>query len=189
MKKCLLFTLGILVFNFTFSQEIKIETNKIDEYNDIRTIATSFVSNINYLNNDYVDINNSLLFSIVCSKSKEHFEYYSISFLTTNASLGCLSKYDGKCVVFFENEETLEFVQVSETNCDNRISATYSFISREFKENPEFFNIMLNNLQKMLSNKVKKIRIYGTKKSVDFILKEDKQDIIIKHIKAINALK
>lgn len=188
MKKLILITLGIFLFNLANSQEIKIAKNEVDEFDGSRTIGTEYKTGKFFKLQDYIDVDGTLLIAAYYYKTKEGNEIYNFSIITRAKYLGCLSEYDGKCILLFENGETLELTQISDTNCGDFLSAIYVFYSRDQINDPALRDIALKNYEKISTTPVKKIRIYGTESTKDYTLKDDKKDIIIKHFKAINEL-
>lgn len=191
MKKLIVFTLLIFIFNLATSQEIKIRINEVDEFNGTRTIATSPSTGNDFKLDDFIDVDGTLIINAFYSKDKEGNGGYFINLLTTrNKPLGCLSEHDGKCILLFDNGETLELTQISSTNCDRTyVYATYDFYSRDQISDPAINDIVLKNYEKIRTTPVKKIRIYGTESIADFTLKDDKKDILIKHFRVINESK
>jgi hypothetical protein len=103
--------------------------------------------------------------SMSFSRREDGSEIYYLSF-TVSDDLGCMSKYDGKATILFEDGETLELTQISDTNCSDFARSTYLIIPRKIYEDGdmEIFNTVQNQSLKMLENKnISKIRINGTK--------------------------
>lgn len=189
MKKLILITLGIFLFNLSNAQEIRIAENEIDEFDGTRKIGTEYNAGKYLKLKDYIDVDGTLLIAAYYYKTKEGNEMYSISIVTKAKYLGCLSEYDGKCILLFEDGETLELAQISETQCGDFLYAIYEFYSRDQINDPALRDIALKNYEKISTTLVKKLRIFGTESTEDYTLKDDKKDIIIRHLKAINELK
>ena len=103
--------------------------------------------------------------SMLFSRREDGSEIYYLSFAVSD-DLGCMSKYDGKATILFEDGETLELTQISDTNCSDFARSTYLIIPRKIYEDGdmEIFNTVQNQSLKMLENKnISKIRINGTK--------------------------
>jgi hypothetical protein len=118
-------------------------------------------------------------------------EIYFLNFMVF-ADLGCMSKYDGKATILFEDGETLELTQISDTDCSDTANATYLIVPRNVYEegNMESFNIVQNQSLKMLENKnVSKIRITGTKFFKNIELRPGINDLFKKMIIEIANLK
>jgi hypothetical protein len=191
MKNLIVFVLAILVFNITYSQEVRIETNKVDEFNGTKSITTSLSAGKYTKRSDYIDLDGSLLITLGYSLSADSVELYIFNIFTTRANkLGCLSEYNGKCIFLFEDGETQELTQFSNTNCNsNSLYAMYVFWKRDQIDYPEIRDIMFTNIEKASTKRINKIRIYGTEGIADYTLKEEKKDILIKHFKVINESK
>ena len=120
-------------------------------------------------------------------KSKEEVEFYRIAIIKS-IDLGCVSKYDGKRLVLFEDGETLTLQQLSETDCDGTISPYYYFASPETiktDSNDDFQAEQLKFIEKFMTSKVSKIRIYGTKYYDEIEFRPEVSDIIEKMLTKI----
>lgn len=191
MKKYVLLLLSITNFTFSFSQQIKVEVNQIDDFSGSRIIRTENPINKTFIKmSDYIDKDKVLLFYLSYFKTKEGRENYTINMIVNSTSIQCLSEYEGKCIILFDNGETMEISQISDTDCGQyRTRAIYVLAKRDEIENNDFNQISLNNLEKLKNNLIRKIRVYGTNRYIDCELKENKKDIFIQHINAINEAK
>jgi len=174
-----------------FSQ--RIEVNKIDDFTKSHIIKTNMLESTNpnrviFKKSDYIDITNELLFSMSYYKSSDTTEVYYMSVMFT-VDLGCLSQYDGKMMVILDDNTVLTFMQFSNTDCSSVLRADYYLLNREDSDKPIWRETMADNILKLLSHKVFKIRIYGSKYYNDFILKPEKQNIISSHLNIINGVK
>lgn len=85
--------------------------------------------------------------------------------LSGSTIVNCFSEYDGKIIWLFEDGDTCELKQISRTDCGTaHISAR--------------FTILQDDLNKLITKKVKKLRIYTTDGYSDYTIKEKKIEAI-----------
>lgn len=104
--------------------------------------------------------------------------------------LGCMSKHDGKAIILFEDGETLELTQVSETDCGDIVNATYLITPREVLKADnieEFINSQNKSLAILAEKKVSKIRLEGSKYYKDLEIRPEVKDIFQKMVSEIQA--
>ena len=80
-------------------------------------------------------------------------------------------------------------MQFSDTDCSSVLRADYYLLNREDSDKPIWREVMADNISKLLTHKVLKIRIYGSKYYNDFVLKPEKQNSILEHLTLINGVK
>ena len=125
------------------------------------------------------------------SRKENGTEIYYLNFMVF-ADLGCMSKYDGKATILFEDGETLELTQISDTDCSGTANATYLIIPRNIYEEGDLdtISIVQNQSLKKLENKnISKIRINGTKFYKDLELRPGLNDLFQKMTIEIANLK
>lgn len=83
-----------------------------------------------------------------------------------NGSIICLDDLEGKVYILFKNKETLELKQAGRFDCNQRVLAKY------------FLNF--NDLEKLSRENIDKMRILNSGAYFDFVLKEDKIEVIRK---------
>lgn len=175
----------MLLTSITFSQSIK--ADQIDDFTKKRSIVTNAYEGKFWKKADFIDDKNYLLVSMAYTNETDADLYMmNFSILTTGIGLGCLSEYEGKIMFLFENDSTMECYQVSETECSSTtFNPAYAMFARSERNDPTFLEIMAANVERLKTNPIKKIRIYGTKGYYDFTLKPEKRQIIASHINLI----
>lgn len=108
---------------------------------------------------------NSLIASATRSNDK-----YIFHFITKN--VGCLEKLKSKVLVQLENDEIIEFTQMSDTHCGTIPSASFIPISIAGLESPDYKSLINKNLQMIALNRWTSLRIYGSEGFVEFVASE-----------------
>ena len=193
--KCSLVTLfSTILALHGFSQNIFLETsNKVDEFN--KSISIQVIPKEEVLRGKKVmknflsveDENNTIVF-INYLKPEDGSEYYRIVFRKT-IDLGCVSKYDGKLLVLFENGETLTLQQQSETDCGDTITPAYYFASPETLKSDSMVDFQAEQnkiIDKFLSSNILKVRLYGTKHYDEIEFRPQAQDIVKKMLNRVD---
>jgi hypothetical protein len=114
-------------------------------------------------------------------------EFYLFS-VKKSVDLGCLSKYDGKMMVLFEDGDTITLKQQSDTDCGSEIKVNYYFGSPEVIESNSMENLQIEQsgiVEKFRTKKISKIRVYGTKFYDDIEFRPEITDIYSKMISKI----
>lgn len=116
-------------------------------------------------------------------KNKDGNELYYLN-IAKSVDLGCMSQYDGKAMLMFEDEEVIEIKQISETDCGDFVNVRYILVSKEVYDGTttetgmtNFLNAQNKTLQLLETKKLKKIRIYGSKYYDDIEIIPDLQNI------------
>jgi hypothetical protein len=175
MKKIFLIISFLLFTSYIKGQNITFETtSKLDEFTKSLNVSVfpmeerlvgKKVKKTTLTLTPPEDRTSYVTTSMSFSRREDGTEIYYLSF-TVSDDLGCMSKYDGKATILFEDGETLELTQISDTNCSDFARSTYLIIPRKiFEEGDlESISIVQNQSLKMLENKnVSKVRINGTK--------------------------
>jgi len=115
---------------------------------------------------------------------------YFLTFLVAE-DLGCLSQYDGKCMIKLTDGTIIECLQVSDTDCSSTItSAQYLAAKRDEAEMPDVMDIIKDNNSKLSTIPIEKIRIYGSESYNDYIPHPKFKDfpadqVLILHFQAV----
>jgi hypothetical protein len=83
-----------------------------------------------------------------------------------NGSMICLDNVEGKIYILFKNKETLELKQSARIDCNQRVLAKYF--------------LTYNDLVKLSTENIDKMRILNSGSYFDFILKDDKIEVLKK---------
>ncbi|QXP79040.1 MULTISPECIES: hypothetical protein [Winogradskyella] len=83
--------------------------------------------------------------------------------------LGCLSKYDSTMKVKLTNGEIIEFSQISDTDCGDYPTASFIPITKEQTKDPNFKDLLADNIEILKQFDWETIRIQGTKYYTDII--------------------
>jgi len=170
-----------LLFAFLSFGQIPLSINNIDEFNgSVNKVTRSSYS---------VFKSENSIGNISLSMGRVDSTYFLI--LRVSTDLGCLSQYDGKCMIKFSDGTILNFAQGSETDCSESPAAQYYLVAREEMNLENVFQIMKINREKIESSSIDKIRVYGSKYYADYIpnpkFREDfnAKDVLIFHIKSL----
>lgn len=123
-------------------------------------------------------------------KSEKGEEFYLLNFVKA-IDLGCLSSYDGKAMILFEDGETLTLKQQSETDCGDTINVNYYLASAETIKGNDMTLFQAEQqeyISLMITKKITKIRIYGSKYYDEIALRPETQDIFQKMFLRIDNL-
>ena len=189
----------LIFFSFSSFSQIKFEKEK-DDFTGASSVNThyTFIDKIRQSENKseqkkYNQIGNRLALSMKYQKTDQQ-EVYWVNLILNKVDLGCLSKYDGKMLVLLEDGTSLEFHQVSQTDCSSDYSkVSYSLISKEgfesLSSNQEFYDIQNSYLREFKEKSIKKIRVHGTKYYADFDISEEKKFILADNVNTIESNK
>lgn len=123
----------------------------------------------------------SLIF-LYSFQPKESQKSYALGMLFYSTE--CQSEYDGKIELLFEDGTSLEFAQISKTDCGSSFKyPTYALASRKFIDSdPAILESEGNkNLSILAEKRLVKIRISQTV----FTLKENAKDLLMKYVEKI----
>ncbi len=170
-----------MVFTFFSFGQIPLSINKVDEFNGSVNKATKSSYGVFKSENS--------LGQLILSMGRVDSTYFIILRLSTD--LGCLSQYDGKCMIKFSDGTILNFAQATETDCSDSPAAQYYLVAREEMNLENVFEIMKENRKKLESSPIDKIRVYGSKYYNDYIPNPkfrgdfNAKDVLILHIKSL----
>lgn len=104
--------------------------------------------------------------------------------IAKSVDLGCMSKYDGKAMLMFEDNEVIEIKQISDTDCGENVNVRYILVSKEVYDATtsetgltDFLDAQYKSMELLETKKLKKIRIYGSKYYDDIDIRPELQDI------------
>ena len=185
----------LIFFSFSSFSQIKFEKEK-DDFTGASSVNThyTFIDKIRQSENKseqkkYNQIGNRLALSMKYQKTDQQ-EVYWVNLILNKVDLGCLSKYDGKMLVLLEDGTSLEFHQVSQTDCSSDYSkVSYSLISKEGFESLDDEGYLNKKLREFKEKSIKKIRVHGTKYYADFDISEEKKFILADNVNTIESNK
>lgn len=175
---------GVVVsFRTIITDEINCEndisSDEIDDFDGSRTIITKFLRHNNTYpkRSDYIDEENTLLYYLIYSKDSEGNEIFGISFIIMPpVELGCLSNYDGKAILLFEDDSRISMKQVSEVDCSSQ-TPRYLLYSPSQGTSARTYIEMEDNWEILKSKKIRKVRIYADKPATFDIKNGKSQEI------------
>jgi len=179
MKK-LLSIFILMLFTVSSFCQIPLSVNKVDEFNGTINKVTK---------TSYFVFKGETFGTLSLSMGRVDSTYFLI--LTVSNDLGCLSQYDGKCMLKFSDGTILNFAQATETDCSDSPAAQYYLVAREEMNLENVFDIMKENRKKIESVSIDKIRVYGGKYYADYIPNPkfkgdfDAKNVLILHIKSL----
>lgn len=130
------------------------------------------------------------------SKLNGHLAYFDDTYIFVfefhYGFAGCLSKSDSKIDVKLDNEEIITLTYLGDINCDERYSASFIPLDKEDMENSGYKDVIIENIDKLSSNKWVLMRLYGSKGYIDIepkkaSKKREPKDFFIEHIEAIKS--
>ena len=183
MRNVSLITISLILAQIAcFSQSIQLD--EIDDFTGSRKIITSPWRGKTIKPSDFVDVDKSLLVNTSCL-IKDSITLHTIT-LYLMSDIGCLSKYDGKAIILFEDKSKIEIHQLSDTDCDDSPTASYLLLSRDEGEDKSNFQSKIEeNYSHIMNHDITKIRVYGNKYYKDFELNLKSQDILKRHFSLI----
>jgi len=141
--------------NVELNSDVK-ATVTIDEFNKTKKISTEAWSRFGE-NSSKKTISGNLI-------RVDDLTVFSISY---TGDLGCLSEYSTTMKVKLTNGEIIEFSQISDTDCGGYISARFLPVTRDQLKDPNFKDIMKDNLTMLKSYDWVTIRINGSEYYTD----------------------
>lgn len=153
-----------------FSQNVAL--NKEDEFTKTNIIQVNCAKKPIWTVSDNInkEFGSNIFLSLSNYKYKDESKNYST--LNFDIALGftfCLSNYEGKTILLFEDQSTLTLIQTSRLDCSTRISAKYYITDAD--------------IAVLMNKNLSKIRIYTSDGYIDFEVKEKKIEIIRKTFK------
>lgn len=142
-----------------FSQHIVV--SKIDEFTKKEIIQANASKEPKWKTTD--NIAKGFFNNVFLSLHKEDTKNILMLDMTYGTNI-CVSNNDGKAIILFENDTTLELPQVSKIDCALRVAVQY------YLQN--------NDIEQLSKSIIKKIRIYTTDGHISFEIKEDKKELI-----------
>jgi hypothetical protein len=167
----------------------KIDRNENDEFTGTRIITTQYGQDKSPRAADKIATEHSVYTKAMYFKDESSEIYVINMFFITTIDFGCLSKYDGKMMLLFDDGSTMTLTQTTDTDCSDNPSPGYLIVSDEESKQTDWKETQKSNLKKIISSPVKKIRIYGSEGYYDYELLPDKKTIFSQHLKAIEDAK
>lgn len=91
------------------------------------------------------------------------------------SGIGCFSEISSKIEVKLANREVVELAQISKNNCESVAGAAFIPLSRDDLDNPDKDELIIENLNKLISHNWIEMRIYGSRGQLDIEPKERKK--------------
>mgnify|MGYP000844137951 FL=1 len=95
--------------------------------------------------------------------------------LTLSADLGCMSQQRSTMKVKLSNDEIIEFVQASKTDCGSFIYANFIPITKADLKNKDYLKLMKDNVETLKEFDWVSIRIQGTEYYTDILPRKSKK--------------
>lgn len=89
--------------------------------------------------------------------------------ITFSGDLGCLSEKNSSMLVKLNNGTVIEFVQISNTDCSDYPTVKFIPLKREELKDPNYKNIIQQNIELLKQYDWETIRISGTKYYIDIL--------------------
>lgn len=148
----------------------KVVENKRDDFTNDYTVQVNAMRGNRFKNGDklteglFVEpIFLSTFYRITTSKK---FAYINLEILQRPSFDNyCVSDYDGQLFIMLDNKEIIKLKQFSEVDCDTTLDPKY--------------NLSIEDLNKLTTHKIDKIRIYYTKGYGDYTIREDKKALVL----------
>ncbi len=156
-------------------------TVEVDEFNKSKKIQTEswtrFAENTlrNYISGSMLKVND-----------------ITVMLLSYSGDLGCLSEYNSTLKVKLTNGEIIEFSQISDTDCGDFPSANFIPITREQQKDPNFQEILEENLKLLANYDWETIRLNGSEYYTDLVPRtsnkiSNPEQFFRQHLSAINS--
>jgi len=95
--------------------------------------------------------------------------------LTLSANLGCMSQQRSTMKVKLSNDEVIEFVQLSKTDCGSYINAIFIPIAKADFKNKNYLKLMKENVETLKEFDWVSMRIQGTEYYTDILPRKSKK--------------
>lgn len=172
-----------------YSQQMALDN--VDEFTGEKNLVTQYFYGKFEKKSDRVDEKDQMLLSIKYRKTETGNDLYYLRVkLLFTVDFGCLSEYDGKCIILFDDGSKITFQQQSDTECTKwHYNPIYSMVDKEsIKADPStWLSIMKENFDQIIEKPIDKIRIYGTDGYNDYVLKPEMKDVLQRHAELIKS--
>lgn len=181
MKKLLFLTFVLVLFSALSFGQITLEVNEKDDFTGSIKKFTKSSARVFKGEKTYGTL-------YIAAGRVDSLTFIS---LLVAEDLGCLSEYDGKIMIKLTDGTVIECYQFSDTECSSTINAArYLPLKREEAETPERYNILAENIKKLTTTTIGKIRVYGSESYNDYIpnakFKEyNGAEALMKHLVAV----
>jgi len=169
--------MSLAIFTISLSAQVTLRVDEVDDFSgDVKKVSKptskAFTSEEGYIKADISAVRVG--------------DYTAIT-LSLNTDVGCLSEHSTKILIKLTDGEIIECKQLSDTDCSDRPSARFIFVSDDQMKMDEsnLQEILGENLQKLLSTPVEKIRIYATDGYIDMKPHKIGGLEIMEHLKAV----
>tara|TARA_B100001146_G_scaffold223236_1_gene237422 strand:- start:89 stop:742 length:654 start_codon:yes stop_codon:yes gene_type:complete len=95
--------------------------------------------------------------------------------LTLGSDLGCMSQQRSTLKVKLSNEEIIEFIQVSKTDCGNTVVASFAPITQPDLKNENYKDLIRQNVETLIENDWVTMRMQGTEYYTDITPRETRK--------------
>lgn len=162
--------------NGTWKNKLKIKKTNLEDLNvNAKVVVDEFT------NKKSVSTESWTSFGVSSSKARlsGSASYYNDGIygvtLTLSADLGCMSQQSSTMKVKLSNDEIIEFVQASKTDCGKYIYATFVPVTKADLENKDYLKLMKDNVEILKEFDWVSIRIQGTEYYTDILPLESKK--------------
>lgn len=112
--------------------------------------------------------------------------------LSYSGDIGCLSEYSSSIKIKLTNGDIIECSQISDTDCGDFPSANFIPLTKEQQKDPNYKEILAENLELLESFDWETIRLQGSKFYTDILPKPSKkilkpEQFFRQHLSAINS--
>lgn len=146
--------------------DLDVKTNvKVDEFTKDKTVNTE-----SWINIGKSSTGSKLSGSMSFYKNK----IYGVN-IKLASDLGCMSEQSSTMKVKLSNDEIIEFIQVSNTDCGSYINATFIPIAKVDLKNEEYLELMKENVEILKQFDWVSIRIQGTEYYTDIMPRKSKK--------------
>jgi len=141
----------------------------------IETTVNATVTFDDFSKKKSVKMDNWTSFGVAKSKAKlsGYASYYNDGIyaitLTLSSDLGCMSQQRSTLKVKLSNDEVIEFIQVSKTDCGSYIYATFAPITEADLKNGDYMGLIKENVDILKEYDWVSMRIEGTEYYTDII--------------------
>ena len=180
-------TFLLICFSTSLFSQVKLFRKTKDDFTGGLTISTSPYKKKFPKKKDRIDKQQLLNFSLAYMQPKAQDKglYYVFVIFNANMDVGCFSEYDGKLMFLLSNGTVIECIQKSDTDCSDMPNGTFALFDEDVKTYAEMVGYTNENIELLLNNDIKKIRIYSTNGYYDFEMKDENKDIFKQHYEVI----
>lgn len=185
MKTFLLFFFTLLAFS-QYNDDKKDKKNTVI----VKEIKDEFTNESIILTDSWNRFGKSKISNYLTGNIRSN-KGFTIFVFQFNADLGCLIKESSTIKIKLENDNFIDMIYFSETECNDRISGIFIPLKKEELTNPDFRDIVIDNLNKLKESPWKMIRIEGSRFYVDIYPNttnnlDKPQNFFIDHITALD---